>query len=144
MQEAAPELSTLPETWERTSLSDKGIREALRARSKHFAALDEPELADSGSMSPGRSASQGLPFSLSPMFIVTFICSTASFKASSITIVYNRFTALTCSCGAQARDQISLAVLTFTLAPAAIASNPRTRLAVVLQSSLSARPQKAP
>ena len=58
LQVAAPELSTLPETWERTSLSDEGIREALRARTKHFAALDEPELADSGSMSPRRSASR--------------------------------------------------------------------------------------
>ena len=56
MQEAAPQLSTLPETWERLSLSDEGIREALRARTKHFAAQDEPQQADSGSMSTERFA----------------------------------------------------------------------------------------
>ena len=58
MKEASAEVqpSTLPETWERSSLSDVGIREALRARSKHYAALDEVDQADSASMSPERSA----------------------------------------------------------------------------------------
>ena len=58
MREASPEVqpSTLPETWERSSLSDDGIREALRARSRHYAALDEIEQADSAPMSPERSA----------------------------------------------------------------------------------------
>ena len=58
MQEAAPQLSTLPETWERTSLSDEGIREALRARTKHYAAQDGSHQAGSGSMSPERSVSR--------------------------------------------------------------------------------------
>ena len=58
MKEASTELqpSTLPEAWERSSLSDDGIREALRARSKHYAALDEVDQADSATMSPERSA----------------------------------------------------------------------------------------
>ena len=58
MKEATAEVqpSTLPETWERSSLSDVGIREALRALSKHYAALDEVDQADSASMSPERSA----------------------------------------------------------------------------------------
>ena len=57
LQEAAPELrpSTLPEAWERSSLSDEGIREALRARTKHYASQEETQPADS-SISPERSA----------------------------------------------------------------------------------------
>lgn len=58
LQEAAPELrpSTLPEAWERSSLSDEGIREALRARTKHYASQEETHQADSSSPSPERSA----------------------------------------------------------------------------------------
>ena len=81
LQGPAPELSTLPETWERTSLSDEGIREALRARSKHFAALDEPELADSGSMSPERSGLETLLLLLSTTFSATSAVFVVSFKA---------------------------------------------------------------
>ena len=82
LQEAAPELSTLPETWERTSLSDEGIREALRARSKHFAALDEPELADSGSMSPERSASRHSFSSYQQLFLPHLPCLLCPLKLS--------------------------------------------------------------
>ena len=73
LQEAAPELrpSTLPEAWERSSLSDEGIREALRARTKHYASQEESQQADSSSISPERSVlsppylrSEGCPLTL--------------------------------------------------------------------------------
>jgi len=71
-QEAAPVYlrpSTLPETWERSSLSDEGIREALRALTKHLATLEETDQADSATINPERFASKVSQDSLADAFL---------------------------------------------------------------------------